>query len=239
MSDLTVFTFSPAFGLPTAGPFALKLLKWLEIAGIPFRQVHEDDSRKGPKKKNPWIELDGERIGDSEIIIDLLAAKYAFDIDVGLTAERRAELHAARRMLEEHFHMIFEWEMFVHPNGTSFAREVAQTMVSPLVAGPMAAMVCRVMKKQLYARGIARHSDEIVAKKGKADVAAVEVLLGERAFLGGDHPSMADVSAYGLIQPMARWPMRTPVADYIKSRPALIAYLDRMEKLKAEQRLAA
>jgi glutathione S-transferase len=239
MSDLTVFTFSPAFGLPTAGPFALKLLKWLEIAGIPFRQVHEDDSRKGPKKKNPWIELDGERIGDSEIIIDLLAAKYAFDIDVGLTAERRAELHAARRMLEEHFHMIFEWEMFVHPNGTSFAREVAQTMVSPLVAGPMAAMVCRVMKKQLYARGIARHSDEIVAKKGKADVAAVEVLLGERAFLGGDNPAMADVSAYGLIQPMARWPMRTPVADYIKSRPALIAYLDRMEKLKAEQRLAA
>jgi glutathione S-transferase len=239
MSDLTVFTFSPAFGLPTAGPFALKLLKWLEIAGIPFRQAYEDNSHKGPKKKNPWIELDGERIGDSEIIIDLLAARHAFDIDAALTAERRAELHAVRRMLEEHFHMIFEWEMFVHPNGAPFAREVAQAMVPPLVAGPMAAIVCRVMSKQLHARGIARHSDEIVAKKGKADVDAVEVLLGERAFLGGDHPAMADVSAYGLIQPMARWPMRTPVADYIKSRPALISYLDRMEMLKAEQRLAA
>ena len=30
--DLKVFTFSPAWGLPTSGPFALKLLKWLDLA---------------------------------------------------------------------------------------------------------------------------------------------------------------------------------------------------------------
>jgi hypothetical protein len=30
--------------------------------------VLEDNRRKGPKGKNPWIELDGELIGDSELI---------------------------------------------------------------------------------------------------------------------------------------------------------------------------
>jgi hypothetical protein len=33
MPDLRVFTFSPDWGLPSAVPFAIKLLAWLEIAG--------------------------------------------------------------------------------------------------------------------------------------------------------------------------------------------------------------
>ena len=64
---LRVFTFSPAWGLPSSGPFALKLLKWLELAGVEFEQVVEDLPNKGPKGKNPWVEIDGQRIGDTEI----------------------------------------------------------------------------------------------------------------------------------------------------------------------------
>ena len=78
MTELRVFTFSPAFGLPTGGPFALKLLKWLDIAGIHYEQVIENDSGKGPNRKNPWIELNGKRIPDSEAIIDHLARLYGF-----------------------------------------------------------------------------------------------------------------------------------------------------------------
>ena len=63
------------------GPFALKLLKWLDIAGLGYRQVIQDNPAKGPKGKNPWIELDGKPIDDTDIIIDLLASKTGFDID--------------------------------------------------------------------------------------------------------------------------------------------------------------
>src|SRR5215211_5878746 len=62
MTTLRVFTFAPDWGLPTVGPFALKLLAWLELARIPYEQVIEANPRKGPKGKNPWIELEGERI---------------------------------------------------------------------------------------------------------------------------------------------------------------------------------
>jgi hypothetical protein len=48
MATLRVFTFSPGWGLPSIGPFALKLLAWLELARIPYEQVIEDDPRKGP-----------------------------------------------------------------------------------------------------------------------------------------------------------------------------------------------
>lgn len=239
MSGLRVFTFSPAFDLPTGGPFALKLLKWLDIAGIPYEQVIEDDSGKGPNRKNPWIELDGERIPDSETIIEHLARLYRFDIDADLDAAELAQLHAFRRMIEEHLHMIFEWELFVHHNGFPFVLGIAKTMVPNLVARPAAAMFCRQMKKQLHARGLARHSDEVIARKGIADVDAIEAALGDKKYLAGNRPSLTDVSAYGMLQPMAKWPMRTPVADYIKSRPRLCAWLNRIEHLKKDAQLAA
>jgi len=239
MSQLRVFTFFPAFGLPTGGPFALKVLKWLDIAGIAYEQVIENNSGKGPNGKNPWVELDGERIPDSEIIIDRLSRLYGFDIDAGLDPVARARLHAFRRMIEEHLHMVFEWEMFVHPNGRPFVMEVARSMAPRPLAGVAAAMVCRQLGKQLHARGIARHADDVIARKGIADVDAVEAALGDQAYLAGDRPSLADVSAYGMMQPMARWPMATPVADHIKSRPGLCAWLDRIGDLGSGRPLAA
>lgn len=239
MSQLRVFTFFPAFGLPTGGPFALKVLKWLDIGGIKYEQVIENNSGKGPNKKNPWVELNGERIPDSEIIIETLARIYGFDIDAGLDPVERARLHAFRRMIEEHLHMVFEWEMFVHPNGRPFVVEVAKSVAPRSLAPVAAAMFCRQLGKQLYARGIARHSDDVIARKGIADVDAIEAALGDKTYLAGDRPSLADVSAYGMMQPMARWPMSTPVADYIKSRPAICSWLDRIEHLKSSESLAA
>src|SRR5829696_8631182 len=110
-SKVRVFTFAPDWGLPTVGPFALKLLAWLELAGIPYEQVVEGNPRKGPKGKNPWIELDGERIGDSEVIIDLLTARHRVNLDEGLAPEQLALGHAWRRTFEEHFHQVLEWEL--------------------------------------------------------------------------------------------------------------------------------
>ena len=55
--------------------------------------------------------------------------------------------------------------------------------------------------------------------KGIADMEALETILGNRTFLGGAKPRMADVSAYGLLAPMARWLVSTPVAYDIKVNP--------------------
>lgn len=239
MAELKVFTFSPAFGLRSSGPFALKLLKWLDLAGIPFTQVIEDLPNKGPKSKNPWIELDGERIGDTEIIIDLLARRTGFDIDAGLMPDQRALSHAVRRMVEEHFHMVLEWELFVHPAGKEGARRLAAEAVPAPLAGVAATYMSRHFGRQLHARGIARHAPEIIAAKARADLDAIEAIIGDGPYLVGTHRSMADVSLYGLLMPMARWPMKTPTADSIKSRPRLMAYLNRVHQAGAERSAVA
>lgn len=228
---IRVFTFSPDWGLPTVGPFALKLLAWLELAGIPYEQVVEDNPRKGPKGKNPWIELDGELIGDTEVIIDLLSRRHGIDVDEGLSPEQRATGHAWRRMFEEHFHQVLEWELFGHPAGEAYMRKSLTSKMPPVVGPAIFAMLRRHFTKQLHARGIARHSAEVIAAKGRADIDALAAFLGDSPFLLGDRPGTADTAVFGQLAPMVNWPMATPVAAHARAVKPIADYCERMRKL--------
>jgi glutathione S-transferase len=147
--SLRVVTFSPDWGLPAAGPFDLKLLAWLKLAGIPYEHRFEDDTRKGPKGKSPWIEVDGERIGDTEVIIARLGQRFGVDLDGGLTAEQRALGHAWRRSFEEHFHQVLEWELLVHPAGVAYMRDSLAKRLPPVARTLVWAMISSHMRRQL------------------------------------------------------------------------------------------
>jgi len=164
-------------------------LAWLRLAGIPYEQTVEENPRKGPKGKNPWIELDGERIGDSEIIIDLLTRRYGVNLDEGLTAEQMSLGHAWRRTFEEHFHQVLEWELMLHPVGAVWLRRRLGLQMPSLIASPVFLMLQSHFRLHLYARGIARHAPEVIAEKGRADLNAIAAFLGDRPFLLGERPT--------------------------------------------------
>ena len=228
--SLRVFTFPPDWGLPTVGPFALKLLAWLKLAGLPYEQVIEGNPRKGPKGKNPWVELNGKLIGDSEIIIDTLSLRHGINLDQGLTPEQRAIGHAWRRAFEEHFHQVLEWELFFHPAGAAWMRGSLASQVPALLAPAIFAAMRAQFGKQLYARGITRHDPEVIAAKGSADLDALSEYLGDRAFLVADRPTSADTAVFGLVAPVVYWPMETPVAMHARSLPNVKSYCARMRE---------
>lgn len=228
MTTLRVFTFSPDWELPSAGPFAIKLLAWLELTGIPYEQVIEDNPRKGPKGKNPWIELDGELIGDSEFIIQLLSQRYGVDLDAKLTDEQKAVGLAWRRTFEEHFHQVLEWELFVHRAGAEYMRSSLSAKLPPIIGPAVFSMLRFHFRRQLHARGIARFPPEVIEAKGRADVDALADFLGDRPFLLAEQPSTADTAVFGQLAPMAYWAMETPVASYVKSVRNIVDYCNRM-----------
>ena len=230
LSKIRVFTFAPDWGLPTVGPFALKLLAWLELAGVPYEQVIEANPRKGPKGKNPWIELDGERIGDSEVIIDLLERRLGIDLNDGLSPDQISVGLAWRRTFEEHFHQVLEWELFFLPGPAAWMQSSLRSQMPAALARPVFFLMRRQLRRQLYARGIARHTPEVIAQKGRSDLDALSLFLGERLFLLADRPTSADTAVFGLVAPMVYWPMETPVATYARSLPNVRAYCDRMRE---------
>ena len=230
MIPIRVHTFSAMWeGLPAGGPFDIKLLSWLNLANIPYEQVFQDDTRKGPKGKNPWIECDGRRIGDTEIIIDLLGQRFGVNLDEGLTPEQKALGHAWRRAFEEHFHQVLEWELLVHPAGASYMQAETARSMPPVVGRLVFGMMQRQMGRQLHARGIARHTPDVIERKGRADIDALSTFLADKSFLLTNRPVTADTAVFGLLAPMVYWPMTTPVAQYARSVTNIMGYCERMK----------
>ena len=49
---IELYKFGPAFGLRETGPFVLKTMSYMRLAGIEFTEHVETDPRKAPKKKS-------------------------------------------------------------------------------------------------------------------------------------------------------------------------------------------
>ena len=99
MSELVVHQLPGAWGLPSVSPFCLKLDAYLRIAGIPFQTVVDATPFRGPKGKLPWIEHDGNKIGDSGFIIEYLERRFGCDPSARLSAAERAVSLALRRLI--------------------------------------------------------------------------------------------------------------------------------------------
>jgi glutathione S-transferase len=226
-ASLRVFTFHPAWGLPTCGPFGIKLQVCLRMLGVPYEQVNESDNRKGPKRKSPWIEDGTVRLGDTELILEHLKRTRGLDIDQALSPAERAESQVLSGMLEERYHQIFEYELLLLDEGFVHVRKFFERDMP----GPMLALalpfIRRGFKKHLFERGVARHTPEQVAAMGRADVDALSTWLGDREWFVAETPTKVDASALGLLAVSIRSPLTTPVCAYARSKPNLVAFVDR------------
>lgn len=197
---IRLFAFGTGWGVPfaTAAPFPLKLATWTRMAGIPFDFVTANDPSKGPNGKSPWIEYGTVRMGDSTLIIEHLKERFTIDLDGHLEAHGRALAVSVQRMLEEHFHQCFEHQLFFGRGGEGRLHELAGSFPVPM-RWLVPTVLKRGFSKQLYARGMGRHSQEVIIEQGKADLDALAELLGGQPYFLGDRPSSIDACVFGFL----------------------------------------
>jgi glutathione S-transferase len=235
-SSLRLYTFAPAFGLPTGGPFGLKLEACFRMLGVPYQRIFENDVRKGPKRKSPWIEEGAKKLGDTEIILEHVARTRGKSLDADLTPVERARGHVLRRMVEEHFHAVFEYELFVLDAGFSRMKQMMAGDIPAILRPVVMPLARRGFKHHLFERGIGRHSAAEVEAMGRADVDALAAWLGDRDWFVCDRPTKADASVFGLLAVAIRSGLDTPVCTYTRAQPNLVAFVDRMvARLFADQ----
>ena len=226
---IRLFAFGSGWGVPfsTGAPFPLKLATWLRMAEIPFDFVVANDPSKGPKGKSPWIEHGTMRMGDSGLIIEYLQKQFGIDLDAHLDAHQRAIALSVRRMLEEHFHQCFEHQLFFGRGGEKRLQEFAATMPIPL-RWLVPTVLKRAFTKQLYARGIGRHSQDVIIAQGKSDLDAVAELLGDQPYFFGDRPSSIDACVFGFLGVSLYVAGDNPLFRYGASIESLMRYCERM-----------
>ncbi|HAC34635.1 MAG TPA: glutathione S-transferase [Gammaproteobacteria bacterium] len=224
------YRFGPAWGLPDPSPFVLKLELWLKMAGIEYQDVVDGDTRKAPKNKLPYIKLDGEAIGDSELIIDALKQRFGDTVDNDLSAEQEATSHLLIRLMHDSFYWALLHCRWMEENGWNQVRPALfGDLPAPLrlIVPPL---VRRSLRKALAGQGFGRHNREEKMAMAKRDIDSLEILLGDQPFFLGDQPHTVDATVQAFLISFLGPPIDNPVKQYLLSKPKLLDYYQRMNQ---------
>lgn len=228
MAELIVHQIPSAWGLPSIGPFSLKLETYLRIVGIPYTAVFDATPFKGPKRKLPWIEHEGKTIGDSGFIIEYLEQRFGCNPNAGLTAAERGVALALRRLMEENLYWTLVFDRWMVDSNWSLTQQTVLGLVPAPARLLIAPIARRGVKRQLMGHGIGLHSpDEIHAIAAK-DIDAIADVLGDKPYLMGDAPTEIDATAYGMLANIMLVPIASATKDAAQRRTNLVDYVERI-----------
>lgn len=79
---------------------------------------------RSSKGQLPFVELNGEEIGDSAVIINKLSGVFGIDPDAQLTKEERNVSHALISMIENHLCWVYVYWRSKCPDGMIKVRSI-------------------------------------------------------------------------------------------------------------------
>lgn len=232
MNKIVVYTLPRSIpGTPNPSPFCVKLEAALTLAGITYELKTIQNPAVAPKGKAPFIEIDGERIGDSTLILNMLKSKGILDLDRDLTARQKAESHALQRMGEERLYWAMVYHRWMEPeNWPKLSRAFFSSFPMPL-RYVIPVLAKRGVTRQLMGHGMGLHSRDEIYNLAAADLDALSDFLGDQDFYFGSKPTLADATLYGLFVNIILPAFAGPLKDYASGKQNLVDHAKRMQAL--------
>lgn len=221
---IVLHQFDSVFGLPNASPFCMKLETFLKMSGLPYRVEPVRDPSATPKGKAPFVELDGELIGDSELIVRRLEERHGIDLDRGLTPGERAAAHAFCVMLEERTYFALLHERWIDEHNWPIVRDAYLRDLPP----PIQDQVRELTRARLAGQGMGAHRQDEIQALAISDIDAVADWLGEMPFFMGGAPTRADCTVHAFVCNLLGGPFATPLRDAARRHANLVDYDARM-----------
>ena len=224
---IDLYQFTPAFGHANISPACMKVEAFLRLSQLPFQIIDENNPRKGPKGKLPFIRDNGLLIGDSELIMEYLESKYQFSMDGHLDRMTRAHNNTYSRMLDEHLYWAVVYSRWGDESNWSALKKELFGAITPPLNSIVAAMARRNIQKQLHAQGMGRHNrDEIYDMANKA-LQQLSTYLDSKQWFGGSYVSKLDITAVAYLSNIILSELPSPMAGCIREHENLLEYTER------------
>jgi len=227
---ITVYQFQPALGIPNLSGFCLKLETYLRMAELPYQTVSTVDLQKAPKGKLPYIEDQGQIIGDSSFIIQYLKQTYGDRLDAHLSPSEQAIALAMQRLFEDHLYWIALYSRWCEPDNFALTKKAFFGGLPKLLQGFVAKGALKQIQRDLHGQGISRHSRAEIYQLGQEDLTAIANFLDTKPYFMGDRPTSLDATAYGMLANLLRVPYPSPLAEFASSLENLNQFCDRVSQ---------
>jgi glutathione S-transferase len=229
-TEPTLFLHQPGgrpWGMPNLSPFCSKLETYLRMAGWRY-EWRPSSFRSAPKGKVPYVSIDGQLLGDSQLIIEELERRRGPQaaLDGWLSEEQRGVGRAVRRMLDEGLYFAM-----VH---LRWGNDAAWQVYKPRIGrglGParhFLPLIRRSVKKSLHAQGTGRHAPDEIERIAIADFSALAAIIGTREFVLGERPSTCDASAFAFIESVTGFPHPSRPREFVMQEARLMDYRARV-----------
>ncbi|KAL1404527.1 hypothetical protein pipiens_018842, partial [Culex pipiens pipiens] len=160
---------------------------------------------RSKKGQLPFVEVNGEEIADSTIIIKELGQRYEKDLDAALTQEQRNIAHAMISMLENHLNwVLLFWrsknpEHMIKGYKVNLQHALGSRLPNALLNFFFKFQYGRKGSKKVKAQGLGVHKPEEIEEFGKQDLKVLSELLADKPFFFGDEPTILDCVAFSVL----------------------------------------
>lgn len=210
-------------------PFVYKLETWIRLAGIPYEIVQRCPTQlmaDAPQGTMPYVELNGEIMGNSDLIIERLKELYNDPLnDTRLTPAQHAQGHLIQTLCEYEILCIIAHDRWVNGDHKTFGQFILAAVPEEGREGAI-----KEFRKYVVQRTkdfiIGRYESEVIWKMFRRDLEVLTECLGDGPWLFGDKPSTYDTAMFGQIASTVHFPLPNPGVLISREYRKLVEYCD-------------
>jgi glutathione S-transferase len=219
---LTLYSYPELFGVADNNGYGLKVFAFLKLAGVPFRHEHIFDASAAPRGQLPYIDDDGETVGDSETIIAHLIAKRRLTIDSALTASQRDTSHLITRMLDD-LYWVMSYSRWKDERFWPLFRDALMREHPSLTEAGL--LKAREFNFQRYHfQGIGRYAPDAAYARGLADLQVLADLIPANGYVHGEKPTSIDAGIYGFVANIYFYEIDTPLRQFVMAHGNIVQH---------------
>ena len=230
---LTLYRTGRYETLGDVSPFVYRLETWLRMADIEFESKFGSTLQllqEAPRGLIPFVDLDGERLDDSSVIIETLKGRHG-DIlnDERLTAKERALGTLVKTLCEHELFYFMIYGRWVDGDADTFAEFLYRA--TPDDERPMAKAAAKenVINGMLHGFRIGRYDPGFIRDAFRDRQNALAHFLGDKPFIFGEAPSTIDAGLYAILASFIHFPLPNPHVEIARDYQSLVAYCDRIK----------
>ena len=221
---LTLYSYPELFGVADNNAYGLKVFAFLKLTGVPFRHEHIFDASGAPRGQLPYIDDDGDIIGDSGPIIAHVIRKFGLTIDAGLTQSQRDTDHLVARMLDDLYWVMSYSRWKDERFWPAFRDALLREHTSLTEEGLHKAREYNFQR--YYYQGIGRYEPDAAMQRGLHDLEVLARLLPAREYFHGAEPTSIDAGIYGFIANIYFYDIPTPLKRFVSSQRHLVRHCE-------------